>query len=116
MKVTSTFKRSIARTFYDKEVFLYDVETTTDEHGWTKKSSPVENGSFLGNVNFNNLAKVQEDYGIMDDVEMTITTDHEVGTEQIIGYLGEFYKVIKAIPYDSHYLLIAVTWSSRSSI
>lgn len=116
MRIPNNFRSIIKSTFYDKEITLYDTDDTIDEEGWAKKSgTSVETGTFLGNVNFSRLSEIQESYGIKEKIDMTITTDEDVSHGQIIGYLDDQYKVIQAIPTDTHNLLICEKWSSRSS-
>jgi hypothetical protein len=116
MNIPNHFKSAIKTQFYDKEVSLYSVDTSVEEDGFQRKGEPsVLTGSFLGNVNFNNLEQIRETYGIDEEIDLSITTDTEVDLDQVIGYLGRFYTVIKAIPYDSHYLLIAKKCSLKSS-
>jgi hypothetical protein len=31
----------------------------------------------------------------------------------IVGYKGRIYKVVKAMPFDSYYLLLGKEWSSQ---
>lgn len=115
MIITDKFKKAIKNTFYDKEITRYTVVNTVDDEGWARKSgSTVTNGSFFGNVHFNNFDKVQKQYGITEEIDIVITTDANIPNEEIIGYLGQQYKVFRAIPNDSHYLLIARKWLSRS--
>ncbi len=114
MKIPDIMRELIASTFYDKEVTLYDVTDSVDSEGWARKSTPVANGTFLGNVRFDKLDKIQRDYGIDDVISAAITTDAVVENEQIIGYLGKFHKVIRSIPEDSHRLLITQVWEDNS--
>lgn len=115
MKLTTDFKDNIKTRFYDKEVDLISSQIVTENDGWTSKDDLVKTGSFFGNVRFNNLAKIQEDNGIKDMIDVAITTDTLVQREQIIRYKSILYKVISSIEFDSHYLVIAQKWSSRLS-
>lgn len=108
MKLPDNFKTTIKNTFYDKEIDLYTVNEAVDSEGFKRKGEPAtKTGSFLGNVNFSKLDKIQESYGIDESIDMTITTDSNVELDQVIGYLGKHYKIVRAIPFDSHNLLIA---------
>lgn len=94
---------------------MYTSTLVTDIHGGRRKSATViESGSFLANVNFSKLDKIKENYGIQEDIEMTITTNTNVPTGQIIGYLDKKLEILRSIPFDSHYLLIAKKWLSKS--
>lgn len=115
MIIPATFKTSIANAFYDKEVILYNKSTTKSNSGWTKFKDLEQSGTFFGNVNFNKLDAVQEAQGIEEQIDMTITTNYPAELNQIIGYEGIMYIIIRAIKFDSHYLLIAKKWLSKSS-
>lgn len=116
MRIPNKFKQVIKDTFYDKEVDLYNVTTEADSQGFVRNGEPAtKTGSFLGNVSFDKLDLVQEEYGITEDVDMTISTDEDVSLNQILSYGGRFYKVIRAIENDSHNLLIAQKCLLKSS-
>lgn len=113
---TTSFKKVIKNVFYDKEIIKYSTPTSKEADGWTKKSgSTVTDGTFMANVHFDMKDKVQELYGIKDEIDIVISTDENVAGETVIGYNGIQYKVFRAIPNDTHYLLVAKKWSSRSS-
>jgi len=116
MKLTTGFKEKIAGTFYDKEVDLLSSVPVIESDGWTGKDDLVKTGSFFGNVRFSNLAKIQEDYGIKDEVNIAITTNAIVPLEQLIMFRGLIYKVNNVPQSDSHYLITAQKWSSKLSI
>ena len=65
----------------------------------------------MGNVSFNNLDAVREDFGIDEVIDITITTDIEVSLNTVVKYNNVLYKIIKAIPRDSHNFLIGTKWS-----
>lgn len=116
MRIPNKFKQVIKDTFYDKEVDLYSVTTEPDSDGFVRKGEPAtKTGSFLGNVNFDKLDAIQEEYGIDQDIDITISTDEDVSLDQVISYGGRFYKVIRAIQNDSHNLLIAQKCLLKSS-
>ena len=106
----------MAYTFYDKVITLYTSEEVVDDEGWAGVSEAETVNTFNGNVRFNDLALLQEDYGLKEVIDIAITTDEDVEVGTIIEYGGETYKVIKAIPFDSHNFLIGKLWSSKSSI
>lgn len=116
MIIPASFREAIKNTFYDKTVTRFTTTNTVDSDGWARKSATtIVAGTFLGNVHFDNFDKIQEEYGITDQINIVITTDTEIATEEIIGYDGKQYKVFRVIPNDSHYLLIAQDWLSKSS-
>lgn len=115
MKIPTNFKPTIAAVFYDKTVTVYSTIDTKDAVGWARKAgTTVVTGTFKGNVNFSKLEKIQEDYGISEKIDIVITTDEDVELETILGYRGKQYKVIRSIPFDTHNLLFAQKWSSKS--
>lgn len=115
MKLPKNFKKTIEKTFYDKEIDIYDSSPVKEADGWTRKGNLTKVGTFFGNVNFSNLQKVQEDYGIREDIDAAITTSANIQAETVIGYKGKLFKVLTSKPFDSHNLLIAQEWSSKLS-
>lgn len=116
MIISNKFKKVIKKVFYDKEITRYTVIDTIDDEGWARKSgSTVTNGSFFANAHFNNFDKIQALHGITEQIDLVLTTDSEEANDQVIGYLGLQYYIFRVIPNDSHYLLVARKWSSKSS-
>ncbi len=115
MEIPTKFKSVIKKVFYDKTITLYSSSPVKEADGWTKKGNLAVTGTFKGNVNFANLKALQDDYGIREQFDLTITTDQSVSIDTVIGYAGVTYKVIEAKPFDSHTLLFAQKWSSRLS-
>lgn len=115
MEIPTKFKSVIKKVFYDKAITLYGSSAVKEADGWTKKGNLSVTGTFKGNVNFANIKDMQEQYGIKEDFQLSITTDENILNGQVIGYAGVTYKVIEAKPFDSHTLLFAQKWSSRLS-
>lgn len=115
MRIPDSFKNKVKAVFYDKTIYLIDVAKVKDSEGFVKRGTGVITGSFLGNAQFDNLEKIAEDYGLEDKIDMTITTDENIDVDQTLKYQGVFYKVVKAMPRDSHYFLLAQKWSLRST-
>jgi len=105
----------MADTFYDKVVTLYTSSEAVDNEGWAGVKTSTEDSSFYGNVRFDNLALLQENYGLKDVIDIAITTDEEVAVGKILGYEDKMYMVMKSISFDSHNLIIGKVWSSKSS-
>lgn len=105
MRIPANFKQTIKDVFYDKELALYTVSTSTDNEGFVSEEL-VASGTFLGNVQFSRLDQVREEYGLDQKIDVTITTDKEVSNNSIVEYAGKQYRIVKAIPYDTHYLLL----------
>lgn len=115
MRIPDSFKTKIADAFYDKSIKLLSYTEVVDDEGWADASSSTEIKTFLGNVRFDNLAQIQEDYGLDEDVDIAITTDEEVELGNILEYEGIEYRVTSAIPYDSHNFITGRKWSSKST-
>lgn len=113
MKITQDFKNAIKNTFYDKTVEVLDVEVMTDVEGGTYLLNNGTTDTFLANVRIENLEKVQEDFGIMDKIDIALTTDEVVEAGVVVQYDGRVFKLIKAFTFDSHYLLVGQLWSSE---
>jgi len=110
------FKQAIQDTFYDKEVLVYSSELIQDPELFTRLSvSEQQVDSFLGNVSFDSFDTIQESYGIKESFDIAITTDKSLSNETIIGYQGKYYKVSRVFAEDTHFLIIAKKWLSRSS-
>lgn len=114
MTLTDNFKTLISSTFYDKVITKYTQVNVTDTEGWTAKDAVTSNGTFKGNVNFSKLDEIRKDYGLNDEIDMVVTCDEDIENGSILEYLGVKYLVVRAIPYDSHYLLIGKKWLSKS--
>ena len=110
MQIPDSFKEKIADTFYDNTISTYSSEEVVDDEGDAKIGTTALS-TFEGNVNFSDLAKIQEDYGLTDKIDISITTDEDVDTGSIIGYDDITYMVVKSIPFDSHNLIVGKKWS-----
>jgi hypothetical protein len=113
--VPAQFKNTIAATFYDKEFTLFDDEAVVDAYGKVRKGTLSETGSFFGNPRFSKLDAVRQSYGITENIDVVITTNDDIPLNQLFSYAGRYYKVIRSIPFDTHNLLIAQLWLSKSS-
>jgi hypothetical protein len=114
LRIPQNFKTAIKKHFYDKEISLYSTEEVVDADGGANLGTLTVTSTFLGNINFSKLDKVQKDYGIDDQIDAVITTDSLIDLDSIVGYDSRKYRVIRSIPFDSHTLLIVKLWSSPS--
>lgn len=116
MKIPDSFKKAQLKVFQDKTITRYNVGTTTNAIGEVKKDSVATIGTYKGNVHFDNFEQVQEEHGIRENIDMTVTTQQTgLAIGEIHGYGGKMYEIFKVIPNDSHYLLVARKWLSKSS-
>lgn len=106
MLVDKSFKEAIANVFYDKELTLYEVAVVKDDDGSTRREISQIETTIKGNVRFNDLARVQQDYGISEVIDVAITTQDGVDSGAVLEYSGRLFEIIKVIPFDSHNLLI----------
>lgn len=116
MKIPRIFTDKVSSLFYDKDVLVYSVESVVESDGWTKLDLVSSGYTIKGNVNFSNLEQVQKEYGLSEVVDVTITTAKEesIGLNNIISINDITYIVVKAISFDSHKLIIAKQWDSKS--
>lgn len=112
MKIPASFKKNIKNTFYDKEIDVYE-QTEVNNSGWITIELTDTETPFFGNVQFKNLGQIQEDYGIREDIDVAISTDADIDLNTIVKYNDRYYKVIQAIPSDSHNLLIGKVWEEQ---
>jgi len=117
LRITDDFKNKIAEAFYDKTITVHSQSSTVDDEGFVSVDSQSTSTEVSCNVRFNDLAKIQVDYGIKDKIDIAITTDPdaEIELNDVIEYESTTFKVVQAIPFDSHKLIIAKKWSSKSS-
>lgn len=114
MQIPDDFKNAIADAFYDKTITLYTVAEVIDEEGWARMEE-TESDSFVGSVSFDELAKVQEEYGLREAIDIVVSTHEDIEVGSVLGYGDHLYMVVSAIPFDSHNLILAKKWSSKSS-
>lgn len=105
MKLPNNFQTQIAGTFYDKEITKYTTSTEVDNEGWTRVAESPSIETFMGNVRFDNLAHMQEDYGIEESIDIVISTHEEISNGDVVMYDGDIFNIVRAIPYDSHNML-----------
>ncbi len=86
---------------------------TTSENDFGERIvalTPTTN-TILGNVRFSNLEEIRENYGIRERIDIAITTDEEVDLGSIWEYRNKHYRIVQAIPNDSHNFLVGQIWS-----
>ena len=101
----------IAKVFYDKEVEILTSNLSTDAEGGVIYKGYEVKDTFKGNVNISNCKKIQEEYGLDYNIDISITTDYDsIKINDIIQYQGVIYNVTDVISSDSHLLVVATKW------
>lgn len=111
MYIPKQMTKQIAKVFYDKTVEVLTSNIITDAEGGVnyKGYSVVDN--FKGNVNFSNCKKIQEEYGLDYNIDISITTGYELlKINNLIKYQDVIYNVTDILPSDSHFLVVATKW------
>ena len=111
MRLPSSFTQTIADAFYDKDVSIL-TKTQTNTDGWIGETGTVSS-TFKANVQFSNLGAVQTELGLTEriDVALTCAADVSLATDGLFRYDGVDYKVLTAIPYDSHKRIVGQKWA-----
>lgn len=112
MYIPKTMSKKIAETFYDKTVEVMTNNTITDAEGGVNYKGLAVIDSFKGNVSFSNCKKIQEEYGLDYEIDISITTyiDTNVSINDIIKYNDIVYNVNDVLLTDSHILIVATKW------
>lgn len=112
MYIPKTMTKVIADNFYDKTVEVMSNQTTTDAEGGVTYKGLAVTDSFNGNVSFSNCKKIQEEYGLDYEIDISITTytDTDISINDIIKYNDVIYNVSDVLPSDSHILIVATKW------
>ena len=112
MLIPSSFKDTIADTFYDKTVTMLTKVVTTDSEGGVKKSGTTTVGTFKGNVRFEALGAIQNEIGLTEHIDVAITCDPEteLDVDDLLEYAGVKYMAVGVVPYDSHKLIVGRRW------
>ena len=105
----------IANTFYDKDISILNKEETVDEEGGIIKQADLGSevkASFRGNVKYNELGATQNEMGLIEKIDVSITcrVSVEVKLDDLIKIGEVVYQVTKILPFDSHKLITGVKW------
>ena len=105
----------IADIFYDKNIYILDKTESIDDEGGIVKQEDVRSNikrSFNGNVKFNELGVVQNEMGLIEKIDISITcsTSVEIELDDLIKVGEVIYQVTKVLPFDSHKLIAGVKW------
>ena len=112
MYIPKSMKTKIANAFYDKTVEIMSKENIIDAEGGVISRGLTVIDSFNGNVSFSNCKKIQEEYGLDYEIDISITADPEtnISINDMIKYNDIVYNVTDVLPSDSHILIVAVKW------
>lgn len=111
MYIPKSMKTKIASVFYDKEVEVLSASESMDAEGGVIYKGLDVVDTFKGNVNFSNCKKIQEEYGLDYQIDISITTDYDLlEINDIIKYQEIIYNVTDILPSDSHLLVVATKW------
>lgn len=103
--------KKIAETFYDKTVEILEKKTIIDAEGGVTSKGLTLRDTFNGNVSFSNCKKIQEEYGLDYNIDISITTDYNViSINDFIKYKDVVYSVTDILESDSHLLIVATKW------
>ena len=104
-------KKQIAKVFYDKEVLVLSNNITTDAEGGVIYKGYDVIDTFKCNVNFSNCKKIQEEYGLDYNIDISMSTHYDgIKHNDLIKYQDVIYNVTDILPSDSHYLVVATKW------
>lgn len=112
MYIPQTMKNKIAKAFYDKTVEVLTNSVITDAEGGVTSKGLEVISNFNGNVSFSNCKKIQEEYGLDYEIDISITTstDTSISINDYIKYDNVIYNVSDVLPSDSHILIVATKW------
>ena len=112
MYIPKTMTKAIANAFYDKTVEIMSNDTVIDAEGGVNYKGLAVTSSFKGNVSFSNCKKIQEEYGLDYEIDISITasTDTDISSNDIIKYNDVIFNVTDVLPSDSHILIVATKW------
>lgn len=112
MYIPKTMTKAIANAFYDKTVEVMSTNTITDAEGGVNYRGLAVVNSFNGNVSFSNCKKIQEEYGLDYEIDISITcdVDTDISINDIIRYENITYNVTDILLSDSHILIVATKW------
>lgn len=110
MYIPKSMMKTMANTFYDKTIGILEKQTTIDAEGGVTSKGYEEIDTFKGNVSFSNCKKIQEDYGLDYEIDISITTNKALNINDMINYDDVVYTVTDVLPSDSHVLIVGTQW------
>ena len=100
-------QKAIADAFYDKKFEVLTFETQLGIEGDAVKAFQ-KTGEYFGNVRWTNLAKLREELGLTDQINVAISCDKSVSIKagDYIAIDTRKYFAFEVIPRDSHLLIL----------
>lgn len=118
MQISDDFKQAIADEFQDKLIEVFDQTTMTDDEGEVTVSIDLEtpSHSFNAHVWFDNLARIMEEAGLTEKINIAMTTipTSDCSAGAIFRYDDQLYRCVKVFPYDSHKMIVGEKWQLKS--
>lgn len=113
MKIPSNWNSIFEKTFYDKQVDVLSRHDTYDSEGGLITN--IDSGilsTFFGNVRFDNLKAIQENYGLKEKIDLIITapTNTSLDLNNLVRYESKEYLITDVIPFDSHLMVACKIW------
>lgn len=110
MTIPEKFKKTIANTFYDKNIEIWTEGTIKDDEGAVIGNGKVEKiDSFKGNFQFSTREYIQQEYGREIEANAIVTCDKtaaEIGN--ILVYNNKDYTIKSLIIGDSHITILVL--------
>lgn len=108
-------KNAIANAFYDKTISILSSTETIDAEGGVVHSEPSVASTFKGNARFNALGELQEEIGLVGNIDIAITcpTDTNLSVNDFFEYDSIKYVATDVVPYDSHKLITGKKWAKQ---
>lgn len=99
----------ISKVFYDKKFEVFTFENQLGLEGDVSKVFQRV-GEFSGNVRFSNLAKLRDEIGLKDEIQIAITCskDTEIRAGNYFKFENKMYRAEQVLPFNSHILVVGV--------
>lgn len=108
MQIPDLFKKTIADTYYDKEIEIWSSGTIQDDEGsvvGNGKQKKIDN--FMGNFQFTTREYIQQEYGKEIEANAIVTCDKTIAKiGDILVYNNNEYDIKSVLHSDSHTTLL----------
>lgn len=110
MNIPDQFKKAIAGIFYDKEVSVCSLVTTTDDFGAVVSDGYEVRKTFKASVQSASSSVMTEEFGHDVDATKRIACDLSNGpideNEDFILYDGVYYSISGVLPTDASLIIM----------